>query len=430
MKVTVESKALNRLISRAFINKEKNTMSRLFRVRSSDEGTFQISVNHNYDGYAVVGMPARVEEPGSAYVFAKDFADAAKKMTDSVKITEDEKKLTLSCSGKSVVVWKVENEEINIPTADGEITDLFSIPAPDLLEIVKRLDPFTDFDDMRAAFRGLGINTKRREIAACDGNHLGIRKIPEDWITEESAVELVTGAYFTTDLANVMNGHRKKWDESIRVLTFKNGKRDYLRCDGEDFSFVHRCEDAEFIQYERLLTNKDFADVRFTMTSADGMSAAATECAKLGGRKGGRMLMAASGDFLNACYLDERGSDEIGYRLGEIEWNPYAQNPKDWIFGFNAKFVEHGAELFKDSGAVEIYFNMNNKIFPKKFPEVFSNFTAFTMEDENWIAYLMPVRCFTYSIRTDSNGNEIIDPDEKREAEESRSRWTEFLRNL
>jgi len=426
MKLTLESKTLNRLISRAFINRGKNTMSRLFRIQSSDEGTFQISVNHNFECYAVVGMSALVEESGSAYVFAKDFADAAKKMTDSVKITEDEKKLTLSCPGKSVVIWKVENEKINIPAADGEIEDLFTFPAPDLLETVKRLDVIPDFEDVRAAMRGICIDMGKRMIVACDGNHLGIRKIPQDWIEGKSSAEFVTGPYFASDLARVMMGCGKKYDESVRVTAFKIGNRNYLRCDGDDFSFFHRCEDVEYMHFERIIPQKEFAAVRFTVPGAEELISAATECAKLGGRKGGGMLMAASGDNLNACYFDERGDDKIGYRLGEIEWNPYAENPKNWIYGFNATFVKNGAELFGDSEKIEICFNMNDP----RFPEVFSNLTPFLMEDENWIALIMPVRCFTYSIRTDYDGNEIVNPDEKREAEESRTRWTEVLRNL
>lgn len=427
MKATIHSKALNKLASRAYINNGKHTLNHLFRFDVL-ENAVQITATNDFNNYAVVGASAVVYESGTAYVTAKDFVEAAKKMTDEVTITANDTRLVFSCPGKSINVWKMTDGDISLPEAAEEIENLFRIPSSDLVETVKKLNLFTASDDVREAFNGININAKTMRMTACDGNRLAFRKIPEVWVEEKSTADLVTNRFFVDDLLKVMNGYAKSEETiSIRKFTAFSPTADYIRIDGHDFTFVSRCLDGDYLSYERLLYDPNFCNVRFTLDETDDLRRAGTECAKMGGRKNrAAMLIGMNGYKLNACYLSDNTDERIGYPLGIVRRDKDAVNPEDWVYSFNANYIKDAAEVFKYRENVNVYFNWD----AKQHPRILACVSAFTMEDDEWLVYIMPLREFAIRVTSDSDGNEVVDAESFNEAVNSRDAWMEFLRSI
>ena len=427
MKATIHSKSLNKLASRAYINNAKETLNRLFRIDILENNIQIIAVN-NFDNFAVVGAFATVYESGTAYVCAKDFVEAAKKTADEVTITDSDTRLTLSCNGKSINIWKMTDGDISIPEAAEEIENLFRVPASDLLETVKKLNLFTASDDLREAFNGININAKTMRMTACDGNRLAFRKVPEVWVEEKSSADLVSNRFFVDDLVKVMNGYAKSEETIlIRKFTAYSPTADYIRIDGHDFTFISRCLDGDYLSYERLLYDPNFCNVRFTLDKTDDLRAAATECAKMGSKRTPAvMLIGLNGYKLNACYLSDDSDDRIGYPLGIVRRDKDAENPEDWVYSFNANYIKDAAEVFKHRENVNVYFDWD----AKKFPRILSCVSAFTMEDDEWLVYIMPIRQFVIRVTGDSDGNEVVDAESFNEAVSSRDTWMEFLRSM
>lgn len=418
MKATIHSKALNKLASRAYINNGKHTLNHLFRFDVL-ENAVQITATNDINNYAVVGAFAVVYESGTAYVTAKDFVEAAKKMTDEVTITANDTRLVFSCPGKSINVWKMTDGDISLPEAAEEIENLFRIPSSDLVETVKKLNLFTASDDVREAFNGININAKTMRMTACDGSRLAFRKIPEVWVEEKSTADLVTNRFFVDDLLKVMNGYAKSEETiSIRKFTAFSPTADYIRIDGHDFTFISRCLDGDYLSYERLLYDPNFCNVRFTLDETDDLRRAGTECAKMGGRKNrAAMLIGMNGYRLNACYLSDNTDERIGYPLGIVRRDKDAENPEDWVYSFNANYIKDAAEVFKYRENVNVYFNWD----AKQHPRILACVSAFTMEDDEWLVYIMPLREFAIRVTSDSDGNEAVS---------SRDAWMEFLRSI
>lgn len=372
MKVVLDCVDFKRAVDKALaVAPKRSALPGLMSIHIvTDKDSVVISAS-NLESYVKVNVDARVLESGETYL---DISDVKKvySFSDTVTITVDDGKFTVSNSKKKSSVFARDYKKVFPDFPEEDENTFMKINGRELADTLAALECFSSQSDANKMMHSYYFDGVNKRIVAIDGHRIGIRKLPDEFISE---VEVIIPNNICPHIKKIVTD--KHDDIKVKML----GKK-FVAFEGKDFTYITRVVAGSYFDINGFFSRSCKEDFTFKLNPKELRDLSREYKRSMVGTNTRHMLIEYNKDDMTmtsgVMLYDFRSADRI-----ESFTKPDAMS-KDFTYGLDAEFVESAMNLFEGEVSCSGSYNVRTDL-----PSIF---TPLLFSDDKYIACLLPIQ--------------------------------------